>query len=177
MALRSVAHVRERSAHRPSAFGRESNMRACRWVFVVALTGIAGADWPEWLSPRRDGYSPESLNPWASSPRVIWKQRVGDGHGSPVVANGRVYLLATVPYRGTAVLLAFDAETGWELWKSAYVRGPFKSIFGSGPRSTPALETAKFTPWGPPESFAMPTHRPASLCGRLIQLRSSMLRS
>lgn len=111
-------------------------MSACRCVLVIAAVLLAAPDWPQWLGPKRDGSSPESLNPW---PPVIWKQRVGEGHSSPVIANGRVYLLAKVPDREAEVLLAFDAETGWELWKSSYARAPFKSVFGDGPRSTPAV--------------------------------------
>jgi len=118
-------------------------MSACRWVLMVALVFLAGADWPQWLGPNRDGSSSESLNPWTTSPRVVWKQRVGEGHSSPVVADGRVYLLAKEPNREAEVLLAFDAETGWELWKSSYDRAPFKSIFGNGPRSTPAVVNGK----------------------------------
>src|SRR6476646_4474331 len=111
-------------------------MSPCRWAPVIAVVFLAGADWPEWLGPKRDGSSPETVNPW---PPIMWKQRVGEGHSSPVVANGRVYLLAKVPDREAEVLLAFDAETGWELWKSSYDRAPFKSVFGNGPRSTPAV--------------------------------------
>ena len=36
-------------------------------------------------------------------------------------------------------VLALDADSGKELWRMAYARMPFTSLFGNGPRATPAV--------------------------------------
>lgn len=97
------------------------------------------ADWPQWLGPHRDGTSAEKVAPWKEAPRVLWRQPVGEGHSGPVVAGGKVFLHAKVKDKNEEELLAWDAATGKQLWRTAYPRVEFTSIFGNGPRGTPTV--------------------------------------
>ena len=64
--------------------------RLATMTALLLLSGLASAgDWPQWLGPRRDGSSPEKVAPWKASPKVLWREPVGEGNGAPVVAGGR----------------------------------------------------------------------------------------
>ncbi|HJT78179.1 MAG TPA: PQQ-binding-like beta-propeller repeat protein, partial [Gemmataceae bacterium] len=108
----------------------------------------AAADWPQWLGPHRDATSTEVVAPWKEAPAVVWKQPVGEGHSSPVVAGGRVFLHYKVKDRDAEEVAAWDARTGKLLWRSEYARAPFKSLFGNGPRATPAVVGDKVYTFG-----------------------------
>src|SRR6516162_3643090 len=105
-------------------------LRALLVVFV-SVSAAAAEDWPQWLGPRRDCSSREKVPVWKEPLHVLWRAPVGEGHSSPVVADGRVFLHAKVKERDEEQVTAFDADTGRELWKKAYPRGPFSSIFGN----------------------------------------------
>jgi outer membrane protein assembly factor BamB len=125
-------------------------MRHLWSLLVVIATAhvVQAADWPQWLGPRRDGSSTEKVAPWGSDLKVLWKQPVGEGHSSPVVAGGKVYLFTKKRDNNDEVIQAFDAATGEPLWSKAYNRGPFKSLFGNGPRGTPAVAGGKIYTFG-----------------------------
>src|SRR5205823_12930168 len=53
-------------------------------------------DWPQWFGLNRDGSSSETIAAWKEAPKVLWRQPVGEGNSSPVVANGRVFVHAKV---------------------------------------------------------------------------------
>jgi outer membrane protein assembly factor BamB len=112
-----------------------------RTLLVLALCCpvAAAADWPQWLGPHRDAASTEVVAPWKEAPPVVWKQPVGEGHSSPVVAGGRVFLHYKPKGQDAEEVAAWDARTGKLLWRSEYARAPFKSLFGNGPRATPAV--------------------------------------
>lgn len=121
---------------------------------VVLLLLIQGAvhagDWPQWLGPNRDGSTDEKIAPWKQELKPLWRQPVGEGHSSPVVAKGRVYLHTAVKGKDKTEeeLSAFDAVTGKPLWSKTYERGKFKSLFGNGPRGTPAVVDGKVYTFG-----------------------------
>jgi outer membrane protein assembly factor BamB len=112
-----------------------------RSLLVLALCcPLAGAaDWPQWLGPNRDASSKETVAPWKEAPRVLWRQPVGEGHSSPVVAGGKVYLHARVKDKDEEEVIAWDAKTGDQAWRTSYPRAAFKSLFGNGPRATPTV--------------------------------------
>src|SRR4051794_16303078 len=113
-------------------------MPRLRSLLVVLLAApAAAADWPQWLGPNRDNSSPQKGAPWKETPRVLWRQPVGEGHSSPVVAAGRVFIHAKVKDRDEEEVVAFDATGGKELWRTPYRRAAFKSLYGNGPRATP----------------------------------------
>jgi outer membrane protein assembly factor BamB len=107
---------------------------------LVYAAGPSGADdWPQWLGPNRDNSSSEKVAPWTAPPKVLWRQPVGEGNSSPVVANGRVFAHAKVARMDEEEVTAFDARTGKILWNHRYSRAAFKSLYGNGPRATPAV--------------------------------------
>jgi outer membrane protein assembly factor BamB len=119
-----------------------------RWLVALACMGYAAsslsaADWPQWLGPRRNGSSSETVAPWTGALTVLWRQRVGEGHSSPIVAGGKVYLHTKVADKDAEEITAYDAATGKQQWRHTYERGKFASIFGVGPRATPAVADGK----------------------------------
>ncbi len=96
-------------------------------------------DWPQWRGPLATGYLPAKH--WApatlpATPKTLWKAPLGDGVGSPVVADGRVFILEQPgEYE---VLRAFDAATGKDLWKHD-VDKAYADTQGKGSRSTPTV--------------------------------------
>jgi outer membrane protein assembly factor BamB len=99
------------------------------------------ADWPQWRGPHRDGISPETglLESWpAGGPRLVWKtQGLGEGYSSFAVAGDRLY---TQGQQGNQeFVLAFDTNTGKQLWKVPNGRAYHESR-GNGPRGTPTTD-------------------------------------
>src|SRR5262245_16514263 len=109
-------------------------------ALAIAFSSVVHAeDWPQFLGPRRDGTSTDIIKPWKTDPRVGWKVTVGDGHSSPVVSEGRVFLHDRVPGKDAERLSVFDAKNGAPLTAIEYQRGPFANPFGVGPRATPTV--------------------------------------
>jgi outer membrane protein assembly factor BamB len=129
---------------------QEVSMRCLLSLFAVLLgcSFAAAGDWPQWLGPHRDTSSAEKVAPWKEAPKVLWRVAVGEGHSSPVVAGGRVFLHARVKDKNEEEVLAFDAKTGKPLWNTGYTRADFKSFFGNGPRATPAVVDGRVYTFG-----------------------------
>ena len=125
-------------------------MRVVQAVMVMVLfTPAARAgDWPQWLGPRRDVSTDEVVKPWKEPLKVLWKQPVGEGHSSPVVARGKVYLHTKLRDKNEEALSVFDASTGKPLAAKPYERGKFSSLFGNGPRGTPTVTDDKVYTFG-----------------------------
>jgi outer membrane protein assembly factor BamB len=111
----------------------------CAFLILAGGSVARAGDWPQWLGPNRDGASPEKVTPWKTPPKVLWRQAVAEGHSSPVVAGGQVFLHTRGNGNDEEALAAFDTQTGKLLWRASYPRGEFTSVFGSGPRATPAV--------------------------------------
>lgn len=118
-------------------------------VLVFALAGQAiaqpgapaGANWPQWRGPNRDGVSKETglLKQWpADGPPLVWKAAgAGRGYSSFSVANGRLY---TMGLRGDReFVVAFDLANGKEAWATPH-GGAFRNDRGDGPRGTPTID-------------------------------------
>lgn len=125
---------------------------------ALALTLLA-ADWPQWLGPTRDGASPEIVRPWTGAPPELWRAAVGEGHSSPVVVNGKVYLhyrvkpdQANPDAKGVTaceIVSVFDAKTGRILDQhSDYQQIRYANKFGNGPRATPAYADGRLVTLG-----------------------------
>jgi outer membrane protein assembly factor BamB len=117
-------------------------------LLVLASAPAAAADWPQWLGPHRDNSSPETVAVWKEAPKVLWRQPVGEGNSCPVVAGGRVFVHSKVKDQNKEEVVAYDAGSGRELWRVAYERAKFTSLYGNGPRATPAVADGRVYTFG-----------------------------
>lgn len=117
-------------------------------LVVLFVPHVGAADWPQWLGPRRDGGSEETVAPWQTAPKVLWRQPVGEGHSSPVVAGGKTYIFTKTHDKDEEVIEAFNDVDGAKLWRAAYERGSFRSFYGNGPRATPTVHGGKVYTFG-----------------------------
>ncbi len=64
-------------------------------LILLASAVAAGEDWPQWRGPRRDGGAAGFIAPrvWPKELKRQWRVEIGEGHASPVVAAGRVFVL------------------------------------------------------------------------------------
>ena len=115
---------------------------------TLCVVSAPAADWPQWLGPNRDGGSSEIVVPWKGPLKVLWRQPVGEGHSSPVVAGGKAFLLTKVKDKDQEEISAYDAKSGDLLWHKAYDRAPFTSLFGVGPQATPAVADGRVYTYG-----------------------------
>jgi outer membrane protein assembly factor BamB len=111
------------------------------FALLVCAAVVQADDWSQWLGPKRDGSTAEKVASWKEKepPKVLWRQAVGQGFSSPVVAGGRVFIHAWVQDKDEEEVVVFDAVTGKQLWKDSYPRPHFKSVLGNGPRATPTV--------------------------------------
>jgi outer membrane protein assembly factor BamB len=100
--------------------------------------------WTDYRGPKRDGSYQEVsvLADWpAAGLTPIWKQPVGGGYASFVVARGRAF---TIEQRGSQeVVAAYDVPTGRELWTNAWPAEFRESMGGDGPRATPTWSAGR----------------------------------
>src|SRR5262245_49759727 len=78
-------------------------------------------DWPQWRGRDRDGHAHGARLPktWPDKPpKPLWKQAVGEGQSSPVVAGGRLFVMGRQD--DSEICWCLDAKSGKELWKLAY---------------------------------------------------------
>ena len=94
--------------------------------------------WTDFRGPLRDGHyreHPIRTNWPADGLKPIWKQPVGGGYASFVVARDRAF---TIEQRGAQEVVAgYDVRTGRELWTNAWNAIFRESLGGDGPRATP----------------------------------------
>jgi outer membrane protein assembly factor BamB len=117
-------------------------------LLSLLVASAPAADWPQWLGPHRDGVSSETVLPWKDPVKAVWRKPVGEGHASPVIAGGKVYLFTKVADKDQEEIAAYDAKTGDLLWHKSYDRGSFSSLFGVGPQATPAVADGRVYTYG-----------------------------
>src|SRR5262245_9130929 len=98
---------------------------------LLAVCGLArtarGEDWTGWRGPRGDGISSETSVPrhWSATENIAWKTPLaGQGHSSPIVAAGRVFVTTGDIADGSRRVLCLDLSTGTMLWNNAVHHGP-----------------------------------------------------
>jgi outer membrane protein assembly factor BamB len=102
-------------------------------------TSKAGRNyWTDFRGPGRDGRYDEAAikTNWPSQGLpLLWRQPVGGGYASFVVAEGRAYTIEQ--RRNQEVVAAYDVQTGRELWTNGWNAEFRESMGGDGPRATP----------------------------------------
>ena len=91
-------------------------------VGLLCAAANAGADWPQFQGPDRNGISLETgiARAWPEGgPRVLWTASLAKGFAGPAIRDGEVYLLDRVD-NTQDVLRCFDLATGEEKWTFAY---------------------------------------------------------
>jgi outer membrane protein assembly factor BamB len=99
--------------------------------------------WTNFRGPRRDGKYEEaniSTNWPANGLPVVWKQPVGVGHASFVVADGKAYTIEQ--RRSQEVVAAYDMNNGRELWTQKW-NAAYTDETGDGPRATPTWDAGR----------------------------------
>src|SRR5207245_11369098 len=106
-----------------------------------AAPARAGASWPGFRGANRDGvYDAEPiLTNWpAAGLRRLWSQPCGGRYSSFALAEGRAFTLEQ--RREKEVAVAYDIETGRELWTNAWPARFTEWHSDEGPRSTPTYD-------------------------------------
>jgi outer membrane protein assembly factor BamB len=96
------------------------------------------AYWTDFRGPNRDGHYRERpiRTDWPSGGlKPVWKQPIGAGYASFVIAKGRAF---TIEQRGgEEVVAAYEVATGREVWTNRWKARFQESMGGDGPRATP----------------------------------------
>ena len=99
--------------------------------------------WTNFRGPNRDGRYDEMqvLTQWpAGGLTPIWKQPIGVGYASFVIADGRAFTIEQ--RRGQEVVTAYDVASGREQWKQGW-NALYSDETGDGPRSTPTWDDGR----------------------------------
>ena len=130
----------------PSENGTAADAAKPELPVVPNLAGAAaatnaprgGAYWTDFRGPLRDGHYRQQpiRTDWpADGLKPMWKEPVGGGYASIVIANGRAF---TIEQRRTQeVVAAYDVMSGRELWTNAWNAEFREFMGGDGPRATP----------------------------------------
>ena len=106
---------------------------------VPAAIPTVTAYWTGFRGPNRDGSYDQTriLTEWPRAGlKPLWKQPVGGGYSSFVIAGGRAYTIEQ--RRDQEAVTAYDIRTGRELWAHTYPADFREAMGGDGPRATPA---------------------------------------
>lgn len=108
-------------------------------LFFVAIT-LQAEDWAQFRGSNGSGVSSTKKLPqeFSTDKNIAWKVKIGDGIGSPIIKNGRVFTTAMLGYQKLGVY-SFDAATGKQVWQS-------DADTGTLPRITPPNSHASSTP-------------------------------
>lgn len=127
---------------------RPMTMLVC--VLCLSATFAVADDWPQWRGAARDGSVAGFNEPaqWRSELTLAWKTQVGIGDASPALVNGKLYVFSRQAKE--EVVRCLDAESGEQIWRSAYDSIEVKGAAGShsGPRSSPAVAGGKVVTLG-----------------------------
>lgn len=111
-----------RASHRVGTITRKDRPPA------ATLLEPAPNDWPWWRGVTGDNVSSSADVPvkWSPTENVRWKTDLpGEGHGSPVVRDNRIYLALADEAAATQSLACYDQANGQLVWSTVVHRGGF----------------------------------------------------
>lgn len=114
---------------------------------LIDLSAVAPTqdDVLEFRGPNRDGVSPGPAlaRDWNTSPpKLLWRQPVGGGYASFIKIGPA--LITIEQRRDNEAIVAYDANSGLELWVYEYPSLFSETLGGDGPRGTPTFHDGKF---------------------------------
>src|SRR5258707_5560217 len=137
----------------PTVMKHISNNSLVLFASVLAFCASALAEeWPQYRGARGDGISTErTFASWPTNgPKRLWKANTPGGFSSFAIAEGKAFtvILRDIDGAPFEVCVAFDANTGKEIWATSTGIAKFphggdsgasSNQGGDGPRSTPAV--------------------------------------
>ncbi len=126
-------------------------LRAATCVLAL-LAAVWAEDWPQWRGPNRDGIAAGFSEPkaWPEKLNLKWKVNVGEGHASPVVAEGKIYLHTRQGDR--EVVSCLRPDNGQVIWQEGYdapyEMNPAAVSHGKGVKSTPVVQDGRIFTFG-----------------------------
>lgn len=123
------------------------------WRRLVLLLAVASATevraedktstWPQWRGPSRDGKIVAAPWPDKLTLELRWRKDLGPSYSGPVIAEDRIFTTETRNEQDE-VVLAFDRESGNELWRAEWAGAMSVPFFaksnGDWIRATPAYD-------------------------------------
>ena len=128
----------------PKANSAATNANESKAGAVAPTVRSVRSYWTNYRGPARDGRYDEApiRTAWpAEGLRLLWKQPVGGGYASFVVAEGMAFTIEQ--RRRQEIVAAYDVETGRELWTHGSDAEFIESMGGDGPRATPTWEAGR----------------------------------
>lgn len=105
---------------------------------------LQSGDWPDFRGPQRDGrlVGEKIRTNWEqSSPKEVWRHRIGPGWSSVTVVGKHVF---TQEQRGDdEIVVCYDADTGVEVWTHSDATRFVEVVAGAGPRATPTFHDGR----------------------------------
>lgn len=110
--------------------------------------------WTDFRGPARLGHYSEKaiLTNWpATGLHRLWKQPIGGGYASFVIAGGLAYTIEQ--RRDDEYVAAYDVATGKERWTNSWPAHFSESMGGDGPRTTPVYDSGRLYALGAEGEF------------------------
>lgn len=131
------------------------------WLLILA-PGFAAAEdqaWNRFHGPDGRGYAPAASIPDSWTPDDYrWQIELsGTGVGSPVIQDGKAFVITAEPDQNRRLVVAVDLRSGRQLWQAAYPLRPHRlharNTFAS---TTPfADESRVYVAWADPEQVTV----------------------
>lgn len=123
-------------------------------VLLSISTASSGQDWSGWRGAARDGHLAgfEAPAVWPKSLALGWQVDVGEGHATPALVGGRLYVFAR--QGEDEVTLCLEAATGKELWRhrhavdARFMLESSAKSHGRGPFASPLVTGGKVLTFG-----------------------------
>ena len=100
--------------------------QSCSVSFAQTAPQTISTDWARWRGPDGNGIATDqqTVAKWSESENVIWKTKVpGLGHASPIISGQKIFLATSDVAAGTQSVVAFDRQTGKQLWDTLINQG------------------------------------------------------
>lgn len=111
---------------------------------TTSIVTSQSAYWTGFRGPNRNGHYQEMpiLTNWPTTGlRQLWRQPCGGGYASFAIAEGLAFTIEQ--RREMEVVVAYEVETGHEVWTHGWNASFSESMGGDGPRATPAYDEGK----------------------------------